>query len=287
MPLFPPLARRSALIAATSLLSAAAPASARTRAIIPRAPFTEAIGLREVAFLARDLGSGAEHALEDSDLASRHAPWSSFKIPNLLIALETGVAAGLEAARRWDPARRPALPYWPAAWRRDHTLRSAFEDSAVWYFQDVATEVGADRYRAILSRWRYGNAEVPDGSDSFWLGGGLAISVREQVGFLAELLAGRLGVSQRALAALTQASLSGHVGTALVHGKTGSGPVTPGEFRGPFEGWYCGFVVRPDAAPAVFVLFTRAPGFASLAAFRRELSLRLLARIGVLPDSAG
>ncbi|WP_198375128.1 class D beta-lactamase [Neoroseomonas rubea] len=287
MPVFAPLARRGALIAAASLLGPVASASATTRAIIRRAPLTEAIGPREVAFLARDLGSGAEHALEDSDLGSRHAPWSTFKIPNLLIALETGVAADLDAARRWDSARRPAAPHWPAAWRRDHTLRSAFAASAVWYFQDVAKEVGTTRYRATLSRWRYGNAEVPDGSDSFWLGRGLTIAVSEQVAFLAELLAGRLGVSQRSLAALAQASWSGQVGTALVHGKTGSGPVTPGEFRGPFEGWYCGFVVRPDASPVVFALFTRAPGFASLAAFRREFSLQLLARIGVLPEPAG
>ncbi|WP_198368982.1 class D beta-lactamase [Roseomonas rosulenta] len=282
-----PLARRSALIAATTLLSPLPPAGATTRATIRRAPLLEAIGAREVAFLARDLGSGTEQALEDSDLASRHAPWSSFKIPNLLIALETGVAAGLDAPRRWDPARRPALPHWPAAWRRDHTLGSAFEDSAVWYFQDVAAEVGAARYRSILTHWRYGNAAVSDGSDSFWLGGGLSISVSEQVAFLAELLGGRLGVSQRALRALAQASRSGQVGTAVIHGKTGSGPVTPGAFGGLFEGWYCGFVVRPPASPVVFALFTRAPGFASLAAFRREFSLRLLAQIGVLPEPTG
>jgi beta-lactamase class D len=287
MPSLPLLPRRSILFTAAALIGAAGPAGATSRSVIPRAPLADAIGPREVAFLARDLGSGAEHVLEGSNLTSRHAPWSSFKIPNFVIALETGVAADLDALRRWDPARRPAASYWPASWRRDHTLKSAFEDSAVWYFQDVAAEVGTARYRAILTRWRYGNVSVPDGSDGFWLGSWLAISVAEQVAFLAELLGGGLGVSQRSLSALAQASQSGQVGAALVHGKTGSGPMTPGDFRGPFEGWYCGFVVRPGAPPVAFALYTRAPGFASLAAFRREFSLRLLGRIGVLSEIAG
>jgi len=79
---------------------------------ILRGPLSDEIGDREVAFLARDLETGIEYVLTGSDLNTRHAPWSTFKIPNLLIALETGVAASLDHAYPWDQDRRPAAGYW-------------------------------------------------------------------------------------------------------------------------------------------------------------------------------
>ena len=36
----------------------------------------------------------------------RHTPWSTFKMPNLIIALETGTAPSLDYALPWDPVRQ-------------------------------------------------------------------------------------------------------------------------------------------------------------------------------------
>jgi beta-lactamase class D len=121
--------------------------------------------------------------LDGSDLESRHAPWSTFKIPNLIIALESGFTADLDTMHPWDQRARPPRSWWPEAWRQDQSLRTAFQRSAVWYFQDVAQHVGAPAYRDQLTAWDYGNANAPDGSDSFWLAGELEISVAEQVSF--------------------------------------------------------------------------------------------------------
>ena len=261
----------------------AGPSTAQNRVVIERAAHASAIGDRTVTFLARDLATGTDYVLAGSDLAERHTPWSSFKIPNLLIALETGIAANLEAARAWDAGRRPAADYWPDDWRRDQTLRTAFKRSAVWYFQDLALEVGADRYQSILADWGYGNAAAADGSDAFWLDGTLRISVDEQVAFLAQLLGGRLGVSASSIDALALASHAGSADGVSLHGKTGAGPVTPGRFDGAFEGWYSGFVRRDGAAPVVFSLHVTAPTFRSLRTFRRDFAVRLLRDVGMLP----
>ena len=267
------------LLGGALCLPVANPAVARE---ISRSDFSVLIGDVSVDFLARDLETGEDHVLSGSRLDDRHAPWSTFKIPNLLIALETGVAQGLDSARRWDPVRRPAAPYWPNSWRQDQTLATAFHRSAVWYFQDIALEVGAETYRDFLTGWHYGNGDVSGGSDSFWLGSSLQISIAEQVSFLQALVEGRLGVSDRSFTALATVSAEAAFADAILHGKTGSGPVDPGNFGGDFEGWYVGYLMRAPAAPVVFALYCRAADHASIRTFRRDFAVTLLREMGVL-----
>ncbi|WP_156917551.1 penicillin-binding transpeptidase domain-containing protein [Salinarimonas rosea] len=238
------------------------------------------IGDREVAFLARDLGSDREVVLEGSDLETRRVPWSTFKIPNLVIALETGIAGDLDASRAWDPARRPAAGYWPDDWRTDQTLASAFRRSAVWYFQELALEVGVARYRELLDAWSYGNRSIGT-PDAFWLDGSLRISVSEQVAFLADLVTGRLDVSDATLRALEVVSADPrHDG---LHGKTGSGRVRPAASSSRFEGWYVGYVrTGAQDAPVVFALWTQGSSFSQIRDFRRAFAVHLLTRSGLL-----
>ncbi|NKE45026.1 hypothetical protein HB662_09565 [Roseomonas frigidaquae] len=268
---------RRRLVLAGAAALAARPVLAQAEQTLPRIALGADSG-RDVSFLAQEVG-GRAWVLAGSALDRRHTTWSSFKIPNLLIALEEGVVDGLDTPRRWNPARRPAAAWWPAAWRRDQTLRSAFADSTVWYFRDLAQAVGGARYRATLARWRYGNAVAAEGSDRFWLDGTLRISVREQVGFLAALLEGRLGVSPASLAALEEASRAGAAPGLVLHGKTGAGPRRPAGA----EGWYVGFLRRQAAPPVAFALHTTAPDMAALRDFRREAALRLLGAAGLLP----
>lgn len=243
------------------------------------------IGERQVSFLARDLETGTEYVLSGSDITARHTPWSTFKIPNLIIALETGIAASVDAEREWDTARRPAARFWPKSWRQDQTLRTAFQRSAVWYFRDIAEEVGAGAYRSILGRWGYGNAEVADGSDNFWLNGTLKISVQEQVDFLEHLIVGRLDVDAQHIDALRLVSRAGEKQGISLHGKTGSGPKVSGNLGDRFEGWYVGFVDRPNAKPIVFALYVEARSFRDLRDFRRDFAVDLLEYAGLLPKS--
>ncbi len=261
----------------------ALPATAHGQAELSRAPFADLIGEREVAFLARDLGTDTDYVLEGSDLTTRHAPWSSFKMPNLLLALETGAAQSLDEPFIWDVTRRPARGFWPGDWRQDQTLGSAFQRSVPWVFQDVALEIGAAEYRARLGEWGYGNVDIPDGADDFWLGGPLRISVAEQVAFLDRFFMGTLGLEAAHAEALIEVSEDGQFGAASLHGKTGSGPVAPGQPGGPFEGWYVGFLLSPDAEPVVFALYTRAANYSALREFRRDFAIRLLQSADLLP----
>lgn len=260
-------------------------ATGADRVSFARAPFAQEIGDRAVSFLARDLETGIDHVLEGSELGARHTPWSSFKVINFLIALDSKAVPAADTVFRWDPTQRPAADYWPTAWRQEQSLDSAFRHSAVWFFRDVALKVGSQQYASVLRDWGYGNASVPDGSDRFWLDGSLRISVAEQVAVLSALAEDRLDVSTEAFDDLARASHAGTAGAVSLHGKTGAGPQEPGRFDGPFEGWYVGFVRRPDARPVAFALYAEAPSFRALRHFRKRFAIRLLKHQGLVPDT--
>lgn len=213
----------------------------------------------------------------------RHTPWSTFKIPHLLIALETGAARGLDERIEWSPEAHPAQDYWPADWARAQTLESAFRRSAVWYFQELVPRIGAPAYAHWLGRFSFGNARADAGNDEFWLDGTLAISPLEQLRFLDCVARSGCGASRGAVEALEAAALEREAGGLRLYGKTGAGPQRRGEMDGPFEGWFVGYVRDDRGGAWPFALFVRGPSYASIGAFRREMALRLLAAVGAWP----
>ncbi|WP_299044789.1 penicillin-binding transpeptidase domain-containing protein [uncultured Tateyamaria sp.] len=245
--------------------------------MLKRANFAAQMGDRRSSFLAHDLTDGHSCILEGSDLQMRHAPWSTFKVPNTLIALETGVVSDIESWRDWDPVHRPAAAFWPDAWRQGQTLKTAFQRSAVWYYQDLALDVGGAQYRAFLTKWNYGNADAPDRSDTFWLQGPLKLSVAEQVQFLERMVAGHLDVQRDHVSALMAAAHAGPLGDATLFGKTGAGPVTEQRFSGAFEGWYVGWLTQGDQVTAVFAHHAVGPYFQAIRTYRKDFAETLLA----------
>ncbi len=238
---------------------------------------------RDAIFYAIDLEDGRRFAWAPERADERHTPYSTFKIPNFLIALETGVAASIDEVRQRDPERRPAQPWWSQAWREDQTLAQAFRRSTVWYFQELALEVGGPRYRAMLAAFDYGNADAPDDNDVFWLVGPLAISPREQAEFITRLVQDELPLRAATVAALAEVSLLEARDGHRLHGKTGSGPTEAGNMDGPFAGWLVGWVERPGAAPVAYALYVSGPSFESIAAFRGVMTRNFLRRIGAWP----
>jgi len=234
---------------------------------------------REVIFVARELDGVRSHALQAERIDERHPPFSTFKIPNFLIALETGAIADPDAMRDWDAASRPASEFWPESWKQAHSLMTAFRHSAVWLFRDIALRVEGERYRQALARFNYGNKVAADGSDLFWLDGSLQISPLEQLNFLTRLLEGELEVAAEHLDLLREASLLDERENCRLHGKTGAGPAEE-NFDGPFEGWLVGWVECGEHPATVFALWTRGPCFNAIRTFRQEAAITLLTQIG-------
>ena len=105
-------------------------------------------------------------------------PASTYKICNSLIGVETGVIKDDSFLIAWDSIVRNPI------WDKDHDLKTAFANSAVWYYRELAKRVGPDRMKYWLDKADYGNSDTSGGLDQFWLTGGLRISPAQQLDFL-------------------------------------------------------------------------------------------------------
>lgn len=216
----------------------AAPAAAYDTAI----DFARHFGDLHGTFVLLHGATGARQVHDPVRARTGHLPASTFKIPNTLIALETGVAPAPDVVVAWDSVAEPRQAWWPAAWAGDQTLRSAFAGSVVWFYQRLARQVGAGRMQAYLDRFRYGNRRIGGGIDQFWLSGDLRITAEEQVDFLRRFHEGRLDVSPAATAvARTLFVLEEGPGWKL-SGKSGWAGF--GEAATPQLGWLVGYLER-------------------------------------------
>ena len=230
-----------------------------------------------------DLETGMVYGVHPKRCAERHPPLSTFKVPNLLIALETGAVNSLESVIEYDPARRPEADYWPPNWAQDQTLKSAFQRSAAWAFQDLALKIGSETYQGYLDYFSYGNGESV--GDAFWLDRTLEVSPKEQVDFLRKLLTEQFEIAPLHIDMLREAARLKSEGGITLYGKTGSGPVRANDFDGEFEGWLMGWLERPDAKPVLFCLWTRGPSYQAINSYRREAIEQVLEQAGYLPLS--
>lgn len=182
--------------------------------------------------------------------ARRSPPASTFKIPNALIALDTGVASGSDFSLPFDAVRNPPEAWWPREWARDQTLQTALRYSAVWYFQELARRIGESRMRRYVTAFDYGNADIGDRIDEFWLAGPLGISPDEQVAFLRRLYRDELPVQPRTADLVRQMLVLERGSAHELSGKTGT--LSP---RGdePRLGWFVGHV-QGQAGRYVFAL---------------------------------
>ena len=104
--------------------------------------------------------------------AERFSPCSTFKIPNSIIGLETGVVRDADTVIPWDQQKYPKQDWWPESWTdRVHDLRSAFKYSFVPYYRALATRVGAEAMQRYVHQFHYGNEDIGSSLDAFWLDG--------------------------------------------------------------------------------------------------------------------
>jgi beta-lactamase class D len=173
-------------------------------------------------------------------------PASTFKIPNSVIALETGVVEDPDKdIFKWDGVTRSI-----ETWNRDHTLRSAIAASAVPVYQEIARRIGAERMQRYVDLFEYGNRDIGGGIDQFWLTGNLRIDPVEQVDFVDRLRRGVLPVSKRSQDLVRDILPVTKSGDVVIRAKTG---LVGAEVCKPSLGWLVGWAEK-GGAQTVFAL---------------------------------
>ena len=205
-------------------------------------------------------------------------PFSTFKIPNSLIALDTGVVSDLKQTLTVNKEKYPRQRWWPKIWDKEPlTLREAFQNSALPLYQQIATEVGSKRMRRYVDRFNYGNQHVSENLDTFWLNDSIRISALEQVEFLEELVNQKLPVKQRTYDLFKQVMLVESTDNYKLYAKTGGGMLG----KGLALGWYVGYVeTKQDTY--FFALNLEAKTFQQLQSLRKQKAKQLLSQFGVI-----
>lgn len=209
--------------------------------------------------------------VDNNDRASEaFLPASTFKILHTLIALQSSVVTKDEVFK-WDGVKRNYAP-----WNRDLTLEQAFRHSAIWVFQRIAERIGRERMQNYVDLVGYGNGDISGRLDSFWLDGGLRITPRQQIWFLAHLYRNDLPFSSAHMEYVKRLMRRDSGKGWTMHAKSGwAQRVTPQ------VGWLVGWVEK-DGSPWFFATNVEIDQ-RSDAAKRYELTEKRLRELGVIP----
>jgi beta-lactamase class D len=230
------------------------------------------------AFVLYDLKRGGYVRHDAARCRERFSPFSTFKIANSLIGLDTGVIADAEFVIKWDEKKYPAfsrdtLPF--SAWWQDQTLRTAFRRSVVWYYRELALKVGERRMKEYVDRLDYGNEDVSGPLNGFWLNSSLKISADEQVEFLKRLYRGELPVSKRSMDTVREIMTLEETPEYKLRGKTGGGPLADDRYLG----WFVGYLETKDNT-YFFATEIEGPTYLSIRDERVALTKRILGGLG-------
>ena len=144
-------------------------------------------------------------------------PASTFKIPNSLIGLETGAIKSVNDVLPYGGQPQPVK-----AWESDMSLKEAIKVSNVPVYQELARRIGLKRMQAAVTALNYGNNEVGENVDRFWLDGPLQISALGQSWFLARLAKEQLPVSKSSQQAVKEIVELEKTTEWVLYGKTGT-----------------------------------------------------------------
>jgi beta-lactamase class D len=137
---------------------------------------------------------------------------------------------------------------------KDLTMEEAFKVSSVPYYQEVARRIGNDTMQYWLDSIKYGNMQIGNAVDSFWLNNQLKISPDEQLGLVKRLYFEQLPFQKRTQQIVRKVMLQEDNSLYKLAYKTGWGFDEKGDNVGWIVGW-----IEENRHPYFFVLLVQSP----------------------------
>lgn len=206
-------------------------------------------------------------------------PASTFKIINLLIALETGVIKDEMTVVKWPGKTDTTLYGYRPDIYKDMTVKEAFEVSAGWVFIELAKKIGRKKYAQYLKASDYGNQDLSEKGDDFWNFGNFKISPVGQIRFLTKVYEGKTPFSQRNIAILKRVMITEQTAQYTIRSKTGWTRID-----GKDIGWWTGYVEREGKAYffATRLVKDRAAYNPDFGQCRKELTKKVLRELRII-----
>ena len=215
-----------------------------------------------------DGNSYASYGNNVSRANTYYVPASTFKMLNALIGIENGLTTPDEVYK-WRGEKR----LFPA-WEKDMTLTQAMTASAVPVYQELARRIGLNRMQNEVKRIGFGNSNIGNKVDDFWLVGPLKITPQQEAEFAYELANNKLPVSSASQEKVQTMMFNEEVNGNKVYAKSGWGDVEPQ------VGWLTGWIVKPNGKIVAFSLNMEMRK--EIAAKRKEIAYQSLKQLGIL-----
>ncbi len=164
-------------------------------------------------------------------------PASTFKIPNTIIGLETGVIANDSTKFKWDGINRSVQN-----WNQDLVLKNAFHYSCVPCYQKIARKIGSTRMKNYLQKLNYDKMVVNSTNiDLFWLEGDSKINQFQQIDFLKRFTNSKLPITKRTHTIMKNILVIDSTKNYTISGKTGWSIRNNAN-----NGWFVGYIKKKD-----------------------------------------
>jgi beta-lactamase class D len=206
-------------------------------------------------------------------------PASTFKIINLLIALETNTIKDEHEVVKWVGSTDTVKYGYRPEIYHDMPVDEAFEVSAGWVFIELAKKIGRENYLKYLSLCNYGNGNLSQQDADFWNFGSFAISPQNQVEFIKNLYLGKLPFSKRNIDIVKRVMLTEKSENYTISAKTGWT-----RENNINTGWWVGFVETKTNVYffATRLLQDRALNRDDFGACRKEITRKVLRSLKII-----
>ncbi|MGF6905948.1 penicillin-binding transpeptidase domain-containing protein [Fusobacterium sp. PH5-44] len=196
-------------------------------------------------------------------------PASTFKIPNTLISLETGVTT-TEHVFNWDKKKKPF-----SMWEKDMNIEEAFKVSNVPVYQEIAQNIGVERMLYYTKLLNYGDLNIDSKNiTTFWLEENSKITSFQQIYFLENLYNLIFPFSKNAMEMTKKIMISETTDKYTISSKSGT---TKGG-----NAWYVGYVETKDNVYYFATNISNKERNIDLMAVRKELTKEALKAIGAI-----
>lgn len=215
---------------------------------------------------------------DTTEIYSSTLPASTFKIINLLVALETKTIKDENEIVKWvDRTDTVKYGYRPEIYH-DMTVKEAFEVSAGWVFVELAKKIGKENYRKYLKASGYGNGDLSQTDADFWNFGAFGISPINQVVLLRNLYNNTLPFSKKNMATVKKVMINEENKNYILRAKTGWT-----RDKGLNTGWWIGYIEKGENAYffATRLIQDRKNNRADFGNCRKEITKKIITEIGV------